>query len=367
MAKRDYYEILMVERSSNDGEIKKAYRKLALKYHPDKNPGDKDAEDRFKEASEAYEVLSNPQKRQLYDQYGHSGVEGSGFSGFSNADDIFSSFGDIFEDFFGFGGGGGRSSRRNRPRKGADLSYELEIEFKEACFGTEKKINLSKSVACSECDGSGAEKGSSPQVCAQCQGAGQVKHSQGFFTISSTCPSCRGQGQTITSYCKSCKGLGAQQESKKINVKVPAGIDNGLRLLIRGEGEAGTLGGPPGDLYVQIFVKEDEYFQRKDADLYCLEEIDMVTASLGGKVIVPTLEGEEEVSIKKGTQSGEVITLKSKGLPHLRTSRKGHQYITLKVQTPVDLSKEEKELLEKFASLRDKKKIKKKKKSLFGS
>ena len=269
--KRDYYEILEVTRTASDGEIKKSYRQLALKYHPDKNPGDHAAEDLFKEASEAYEVLSDNQKRQIYDQFGHQGLQGQGFSGFSGVEDVFETFGDIFEDFFGFSSrrGGGRGQAR--ATRGSDLRYDLEIDFKEAVFGTEKNIRVSKATSCEDCGGSGAKKGTGPTVCSQCQGRGQVRHSQGFFTISTSCPACRGQGSVIGDPCSSCRGQGHVKKTKEIQLKIPAGVDTGIKLMVHGEGEAGERGGSPGDLYVFISVKSHEFFKREGDDLHCLQ------------------------------------------------------------------------------------------------
>ncbi|MBI4412402.1 MAG: molecular chaperone DnaJ [Deltaproteobacteria bacterium] len=347
MIKKDYYEVLGVRRDSDDAEIKKAYRQMAVKYHPDKNPGDKPAEEKFKEAAEAYEVLSHPEKRQVYNQFGHRGLEGVGFTGFTGMEDIFESFGDIFEDFFGFSGG-----RRGRGggRQGADLRYDLEIDFMEACFGTEKQINVARRTICDSCSGTGARKGTEPQTCPKCRGAGQIAHSQGFFTISTTCPYCQGTGQHIPHPCTECHGLGQVRQSKKLSVKIPPGVDSGLRLLLGGEGEAGERGGPPGDLYVFLRVKSHELFVREGENIRCEIPIGMVPAALGGKIRVPTIDGEEEVEIPKGTQSGDTVTLREKGAAHLRTKHRGNQIITFIVQIPKNLTGRQEELLRQFAA-----------------
>lgn len=367
MTKRDYYEILSVERTATEVEIKKAYRNLAVKYHPDKNPGNKEAEEKFKEASEAYEVLSDAQKRQIYDQFGHQGLSGSGFSGFSGVEDIFSSFGDIFEDFFGFSG---RGRARSRGQRGNDLSFEVEIDFLEACKGCEKNIQITKNVTCNTCHGSGAKPGTSSKTCSYCRGRGQVGHTQGFFTISSTCPQCQGSGEVIEAHCQDCRGRGVTQQSKKINVKIPAGVDNGLRLVLRGEGEAGMRGGDAGDLYVLITVHPHEHFKRDGADVHFNLNIGMAEAALGCKVKVPVLEGEEEIEVPEGTQSGQKIVLKEKGAHELKARGHGDFIITVTVLTPKSLTKEERELLEKLAQLRSGKdgketSVKKKKKGFF--
>ncbi|MBX7148257.1 molecular chaperone DnaJ [bacterium] len=346
--KRDYYEILGITRTVQEIEIKKAYRQKAMEFHPDKNPGNKEAEEKFKEASEAYEVLSDPQKRQIYDQYGHNGLSGTGFHGFSGVDDIFSSFGDIFEDFFG-ARGGRQGGNRTRARRGADVRYDMEIEFLEACFGTEKNINLSKSITCIECEGNGSEKGTSPELCRQCGGAGQVRHSQGFFTISSTCPACRGEGTRITHPCKECRGAGAIKQSKKLNIKIPAGIDNGIRLMVHGEGEAGEKGGPPGDLYVFVQVKEHDTFEREENNIYSSLSIDMALAALGTTLTVPTIHGEEEVTIPPGTQPGTQITLTHKGVADLRSKKMGDHVLKIDVSIPKKLTAEQKNILQEFA------------------
>jgi len=347
-SKRDYYEILGVNRNATDNELKSAYRKLALKYHPDRNPGDKAAEEKFKEAAEAYEVLHDPQKRALYDQYGHAGLEGSGFSGFGGFEDIFSSFGDIFEDFFGFGN---RRRSRSRAQRGADLRYDLTLSFMEAAFGTETKINVEKMETCPECNGSRCEAGTSPETCRQCGGVGQVSRTQGFFTVRTTCPVCRGLGQMITRPCSNCRGSGQVRVSKMVSVKIPAGVDNGSRLRLTGEGEAGVQGGPPGDLYVFIYVEPHEFFQRHDSDIICKIPISFVQAALGDTITVPTLNGNKKLQIPKGTQPGEIFHLRGEGIPSLRSGKRGDEIIQVDVRTPTHLTKKQEALLREFAEL----------------
>lgn len=365
--KKDYYEILEVARNAEVVEIKKAYRRLALQFHPDKNPGNRDAEEKFKEASEAYEVLSSPDKRQIYDQFGHQGLQGTGFHGFSGVEDIFESFGDVFEDFFNMGS---RRSRRTRAQKGADLRYDLEIDFMDACFGSSKQIHVVKAVSCATCKGSGAKKGTGPSTCSHCQGTGQVRHSQGFFTISTTCPACGGAGATINDPCTECRGHGLVRETKKLEVKIPAGVDTGIRLMIHGEGEVGERGGPAGDLYVLIHVRAHDFFVREGDDIGGLIPVSMTQASLGAKISVPTLKGEEEVEIPKGLQSGEHVVLKGKGVPNLRSGRPGDQVMTVIVKTPTHLTAAQEELLREFSHLEGGEEIskdkKKKKRGLFG-
>jgi molecular chaperone DnaJ len=350
--KRDYYEILGVSRDAAESELKANYRKLALKYHPDRNPGDKEAEENFKEAAEAYEVLRDPQKRALYDQYGHAGLEGSGFSGFGGFEDIFSSFSDIFEDFFGF------STRRrptSRVQKGTDLRYDLTLSFMEAAFGTETDINVEKRELCPECNGSRCEAGTSPETCRQCGGLGQITRNQGFFTVRTTCPICRGEGQAITHPCSKCRGTGQVVVEKKVSVKIPGGVDNGSRLRLTGEGEPGSYGGPNGDLYVFIYVEEHDFFKRNDIDIICRVPISFVQATLGDKISVPTLNGNKKLRIPKGTQPGDVFYFNSEGIPSLRTGKRGDQIIQVDIKTPTNLSKRQEALLKEFAELETKK------------
>lgn len=346
--KRDYYEILGVERNASEDELKASYRKLALKFHPDRNPGDKEAEENFKEAAEAYEVLRDAKKRAIYDQYGHQGLEGSGFSGFGGFEDIFSSFSDIFEDFFGFST---RRRSRSRVQRGADLRYDMRLSFMEAAFGIEKSIDIEKMETCPNCSGVGCEPGTQPETCKQCGGMGQVSRSQGFFTVRTTCPSCRGNGQTIPNPCRTCHGSGQVMDTKEVSVKIPAGVDNGSRLRLNGEGEAGMYGGPPGDLYVFITVEAHEFFERNENDVICRIPISFVQAALGDKIEVPTLNGEKTMEIPKGTQPGDIFYFHGEGIPSLRNGRRGDQIIQVNIKTPTHLSKKQEALLKEFAAL----------------
>jgi molecular chaperone DnaJ len=346
--KRDYYEILGVTKDASDSDLKAAYRKRALKFHPDRNPDDSAAEEQFKEAAEAYEVLRDPQKRQIYDQYGHQGLEGQGFSGFGGFDDIFSSFGDIFEDFFGFSS---RRGSRSRAQRGADLRYDLSMSFMDAVTGVETTIDLEKNETCNTCNGSGAEPGSQPETCPQCGGAGQVGRSQGFFTIRTTCPQCRGGGQIITNLCDACGGHGQVRVNKTVSVKIPAGVDSGSRLRLSGEGQSGARGGPPGDLYVFIQVQPHEFFVRDGDHVMCQVPISFIQAALGDTIEVPTLTGEKNLQIPKGTQPGEVFRFHGKGIPSLRSGRPGDQLIQVSIKTPTNLSKKQISLLKEFARL----------------
>ncbi len=346
--KRDYYEILGVARTATAEELKSSYRKLALKFHPDRNPGDKQAEENFKEAAEAYEVLRDREKRALYDQFGHAGLEGTGFSGFGGFEDIFSSFGDIFEDFFGFGG---RNRSGTRARRGADLRFDLTLSFMDAAFGTETEIEVAKMEPCRECGGNGCEQGTQPESCRQCGGSGQVSRSQGFFTVRTTCHVCRGSGQMIARPCPSCRGGGQVRVSKRVSVKIPAGVDNGSRLRLSGEGEPGTFGGPPGDLYVFIHVQNHEFFERRENDIVCQVTISFVQAALGDHITVPTLDGHKTLEIPKGTQPGELFYFHGEGIPSLRTRKRGEQIIQVMIKTPTGLSKKQEELLREFAKL----------------
>lgn len=355
MSKRDYYEVLGVSRGSSEDEIKSAYRKLAFTFHPDRNPDDPEAEASFKEAAEAYEVLRDPAKRQRYDQFGHEGLNDNGFSGFNSNDDIFGAFSDIFSDFFGFS----TSRGGTRPRAGADLRYNLDISFREAAKGTEVEITIPMEVPCSECEGSGAKKGTSPQVCGQCGGTGTVQQSQGFFRIAVTCPQCRGQGQVITEPCPECMGRGLVPDERDLKVRIPAGVDNNSRLRLRGEGEAGTHGGPPGDLYVVIRVEPDKVFERQGQNLILSREISFVEAALGHRMEVPTLDDPVNLDIPKGTQSGEVFRLRGLGLPHLGSTHKGDLLVEIRVKTPTHVNKRQEELLREFAELEEGKPLKK--------
>lgn len=349
MYKRDYYEVLGLSRDAGNEEIKRAYRKLALKYHPDRNPGDKEAEERFKEASEAYEVLRDPERRQIYDRFGHEGLEGRGFTGFSGFEDIFASFGDIFEDFFSFGT---RRGRRTRARQGNSLRYDLELTLEEAFSGKEEEIVFHKLESCLACNGSGISPGSEPQVCATCQGRGQVVRSQGFFQISTTCPACHGQGQIITDPCRDCNGGGKVRVEKKINVKIPPGVDTGSQLRLSGEGAAGEYGGPPGDLFVVIRVKGHEFFTREGDDLICEVPISFVQAALGDTLTIPVLgdEAGHNLKIPYGVQPGEILKVPEKGMPSLKgRHRKGDLFVRIIVKIPEKLNQRQTELLEAFA------------------
>jgi len=350
MQKRDYYEILGVSRSSEEDDIKKAYRKLAMKYHPDRNPGDGEAEERFKEAAEAYEVLRNPEKRQIYDQFGHDGLAGTGFRGFSGFDDIFSSFGDIFEDFFGFGT---RSRGRSRARQGQNLRYDLEMSLEEALTGREEEIHFRRMEVCSECSGTGLPPGTQPQVCRTCKGRGQILRTQGFFQISTTCPTCQGQGRIITDPCQECRGAGKTKIDRKITVRIPAGVDTGSQLRLQGEGEPGDNGGPRGDLFVILHVKDHPFFVREGEHLYCEIPISFVQAALGDKVLIPVLGSDQgrELEIPAGTQPGEVLTLHGFGMPLLQTNRKGDLYVKVNVKVPKKLNQRQRELLREFGKI----------------
>ncbi len=363
MTKVDYYEILSVAKDADDRTIKSAYRKLAMQYHPDRNPGDKDAEGKFKECAEAYEVLSTPEKRQIYDRYGHEGLRGQG-SGFGNAEDVFSHFGDIFGDLFGFGGGGGRG--RSRGRRGQDLKYVLELDFREAAFGVKKKIDVTKHEACETCRGSGAKAGSTPETCRACGGRGQVVHGSGMFLISQTCPECRGEGKTIKEHCPDCRGSGHKKVHKEVEVDVPAGFADNMSLRYTGHGEPGDGGGPAGDLYVVGRVLEHESFVREGDDVYSELALNIAQAALGDKIKVTTLDGEQELQIPPGTQPGDKHTLRAQGVPNVRNGRRGDHIVVCDVQVPTHLNAEQKELLEKLAvSLTGKKPSGKKKHILF--
>lgn len=346
MAKRDYYEVLGVERGASEADLKKAYRRLAMKFHPDRNPGDKAAEESFKEANEAYEVLSDASKRAAYDQYGHAGADprmgggGPGFGG-ANFSDI---FGDVFSDFFGGGRGGGRGGAQ----RGSDLRYTLELDLEEAVRGTTVSIRVPTLVNCKVCDGSGAKKGSSPISCPTCAGIGQVRMQQGFFSVQQTCPRCHGQGKIISDPCDSCHGEGRVEEFKTLSVKVPPGVDTGDRIRLSGEGEAGTQGGPTGDLYVVINVREHSIFQRDGKNLYCEVPISFTDAALGGELEVPTLDGRVKLKIPEGTQTGKQFRLRGKGVAPVRGGSPGDLLCRVAVETPVNLDRRQRELLEEF-------------------
>ena len=354
---RDYYEVLGVARDADDEAIKKAYRQMAFKFHPDRNPDDPDAESKFKEAAEAYEVLRNAESRARYDRFGHEGLGGNGFGGFNSTDDVFSAFSDIFGEFFGFGGRS--TSRGPRPQAGNDLRYDLTVSFRDAAKGTEVTLKIPKNVTCSECNGTGAEPGSTAETCQQCGGKGQVIQSQGFFRIAVTCPICRGEGKVITKPCRECRGRGFTRQIRELKVRVPAGVDDSSRLRLRGEGELGLHGGPPGDLYVILHVEPDKIFERDGQNLVLRTEISFVQAALGHKIEVPTLDGQETMDIPKGTQSGEVFSLRGLGLPVPGTSRSGDLLVEVTVVTPKNLTKKQEELLQEFEKLDGQKPMKK--------
>ncbi|MCK0511087.1 molecular chaperone DnaJ [Aromatoleum buckelii] len=348
MAKRDYYEVLGVNRDASDDEIKKAYRKLAMKHHPDRNPDNKDSEDHFKEAKNAYEILSDAQKRAAYDRYGHAGVDssagagpgGQGFEGFADA------FSDIFGDIFGGAGGGGRG--RSNVYRGADLRYNLEISLEEAARGADKTIRIPTVEECETCHGSGAKPGTQPKPCPTCGGAGQVRIQQGFFSIQQTCPKCHGTGRIIPDPCRDCGGAGRVKRQKTLEVKIPAGIDEGMRLRHAGHGEPGVNGGPPGDLYVEIHIRAHPVFQRDHDDLHCEMPISITTAALGGEIEIPTLEGMARLKIPAETQSGKVFRLRGKGIRNVRSQGHGDLMCHVVVETPVNLTERQKELLREF-------------------
>ena len=345
MSKRDFYEVLGVERAASEAEIKKAYRRLAMKYHPDRNPDDKDAEEKFKEATEAYEVLSDSEKKAAYDQYGHAGVDpqmggGAGFGG-AGFSDI---FGDVFSDFFGAGGGG----RRGGPQRGSDLRYTMELSLEDAVRGKTVEIRVPTLAECKTCEGSGAKKGTKPTTCTTCNGMGQVRMQQGFFAVQQTCPRCHGSGQMITDPCGSCNGQGRVEESKTLSVKVPAGVDTGDRIRLTGEGEAGMHGGPAGDLYVVVNVKPHDIFERDGRNLHCEVPISIVDATLGGELEVPTLDGRVKLKIPEGTQTGKLFRLRGKGVTPVRGGGVGDLMCRVVVETPVKLNKRQRELLEEL-------------------
>ena len=358
MAKRDYYEVLGVERSAGKDDIKKAYRKVAVANHPDKNPGDKAAEERFKEATEAYEILADDKKRQAYDQFGFAGVEGMA-SG--NPQDFSSVFGKDFEDIFGdfggifeswFGGGRRRGSRRESVQRGSDLRYDLEVDFEKAVFGTKAEVSYAKEVACDRCKGSGSEPGSGSKTCPTCNGAGQVRRSSGFFSIASTCPTCNGEGTIVEKPCTKCGGSGVLKKRQKINVSIPPGVEDGRRIRIPEQGDAGPRGGPSGDLYVVIRVRSHEYFERDGYDVYCVIPITYSQAALGAELRVPTLEDKRvKVKIPAGTQNNKILRLRNEGIPHASSGRRGDMYIRILVTVPQKLTSKAKSLLTELAEI----------------
>jgi molecular chaperone DnaJ len=359
MAKRDYYEVLGVGRSADEKDLKAAYRKLAKQLHPDANQGDAQTEAKFKELNEAYDVLKDPQKRAAYDRFGHEAFEngmGGGRGGAGFGPDFNSSMSDIFEDLFGdfMGGGGGGRGRRgggrgNGATRGADLRYNMEINLTEAFTGKTAQVRVPSSVTCETCNGSGAKPGTSPKTCSTCGGHGAVRSQSGFFTVERTCPSCQGRGQVISDPCSPCSGQGRVTKERTLSVNIPAGVEDGTRIRLASEGEAGMRGGPSGDLYIFLSVKPHEFFQRDGADLFCKVPVSMTAAAMGGEIEVPTIDGKKaRVSVPEGTQTGKQFRLKSKGMPVLRSSQMGDMYIQVAVETPVNLSRRQKELLREF-------------------
>ncbi len=361
MAKKDYYEILGVPRNANDNEIKKAYRKLAIKFHPDKNQGNPDAEAKFKEASEAYEILSNPQKRAQYDQFGHVGGAGDagwggGFSGGAGIDleealrtfmGEFGSGGSIFDEIFG--GSGRRKSKSSKP--GSDLRYDLELTLEDTCKTTKKEIELNRLLTCSDCSGNGTKDSDSRTTCGTCGGSGNIRQTQGFFSMSRTCPRCNGEGSIIKNPCTSCKGRGRKESTKKITITIPAGVSDGIQLKVGGEGEAGIRGGRPGDLYVFIHVKKHQFFERQDDDIICEVPISFPVAALGGEVYVPTISGKVKLKIPEGTQNGRIFRLKERGIPNIHGYGTGDQLVKIIVETPTNLNAKARDLLSEFAKV----------------
>ena len=350
MSKRDYYEILGVAKTATDQEIKSAYRKLALKHHPDRNPGDKHAEDLFKEAAEAYAVLADTDKRHMYDRFGHAGLGGAATGGFDP--NVFTGFEDILGglgDVFGFGDVFG-SRRRSGPQRGADLRYDLEISFDEAAKGAETSIQIPRQETCSTCKGVGAAAGTQPTTCPQCRGQGQLRYQQGFFTVARTCGQCRGTGTYITKPCQTCRGSGRLQKERKLTVRIPAGVATGQRLRLASEGESGPNGGPPGDLYVVLHVQEHPFFQRDGNDLYCEIPLSFPRLALGDEISVPTLDGQTSITIPEGTQTGSTFRLRGKGMPDVSGRARGDLLVTVKAVTPKKLTKEQRKLLEELAA-----------------
>jgi molecular chaperone DnaJ len=350
MAKRCYYEVLGVERVATDTDLKSAYRKLAMKLHPDKNPGDTDCEIRFKEVAEAYEVLKDGDKRAAYDRFGHAAFEQGGGHGFGA--DFASTFADIFDDFFGMGGGARRGGRGSGRERGADLRYNMELSLEEAHGGKHAQIRIPTSVTCEPCSGGGAQPGTKPKTCSTCGGQGKIRHAQGFFTLERTCPSCQGRGQVIENPCTACGGLGRVTRERALSVNIPPGVEDGTRIRLAGEGEAGVRGGPPGDLYIFLSISAHVFFQRDGADLHCRAPISMATAALGGEFEVPTIDGgKTRVKIPEGTQSGRRFRLQAKGMPVLRSKQVGDMYVQVVVETPQNLTKRQRELLAEFQKL----------------
>ncbi len=353
--KRDYYNVLGVSRDVTAEDLKKAYRRLALQFHPDKNPDSHEAEEKFKELSEAYQVLSDPDKRRAYDQFGQVGAEAGFGGGFRPGDFGAGSFNDLFNDLFGdlFGQAGAGGARRARGRRGDDLRYNLDLTFEQAAFGAEVTIQVPRQVECAACAGSGAKAGTKPVTCPTCRGVGQVRYTQGFFSINKTCPQCRGEGRIIEQPCPECRGVGLTRDTATLVVKIPAGVETGSRLKLTGEGERGLRGGPAGDLYVVISVKPHAIFERQGDDVVCEVPISFVQAALGAEIEVPTLDGKVGLKISAGTQSGKVFRLKGKGIPHLSAYGRGDQHVVVKVETPTGLNAKQRKLLEEFAKASD--------------
>jgi molecular chaperone DnaJ len=346
----NYYETLGVASTASAEEIKKGYRKMAMKYHPDRNPGNAEAEEKFKAAAEAYEVLSDTEKRQIYDRYGEDGLKNRGYHA-HNAEDVFSNFSDIFEDLFGFGGGGGRRQKQSGTIPGADLRYDLTIAFMEAVHGTNKEIEITKPETCWTCEGTGLRPGYQSKSCTLCHGRGQVMRSQGFFRLSTTCPQCQGAGEIITDPCQDCSGNGLVNKKKKVSLKIPAGVDNGARMRLQGEGQGGRKGGHAGDLYVIIHVDPHELFERDGENIYLALPISMVQAALGDKIDIPTIHGQKTITIPKGTQANDTLLLKTEGVPSLRGHGRGDMTVVFKVTTPTNLTERQEELLRQFAGM----------------
>jgi molecular chaperone DnaJ len=349
VSKRDYYEVLAVGREAGEADIKSAYRKLALKFHPDRNPDDPSAEEKFKEASEAYSVLSDPQKRAAYDRFGHAGLQGAGQAGFNP--DSFADFGDILGDFFGFGdlfGGGGGGRRRSRPQRGEDVRYDLEIGFEEAVFGMSADVQVPRTESCEHCTGSGAEPGTRPSTCPTCNGRGEVVYQQSFLSIRRTCNTCGGSGQIIRNPCGHCHGRGNRLVQRKLKINVPAGVDDGTRLRLSHEGQPGANGGPPGDLYVFLKVRPHAFFERRENDLHCTVPLNIAQAALGCDIEVPTLEGQHKLKIPEGTQSGAHFRLRNRGVAILNSSGRGDLFVHVDVKVPKRLTREQRKLLEQL-------------------
>lgn len=356
--KRDYYDVLGVARDATPKELKKAYRALALKFHPDRNPDDKEAEANFKEAAEAYEVLGDEKKRELYNRFGHDGLRNSGYGGFQGGvDDIFSAFGDMFGDLFGFGGGGGGGggrrggARRRAPRRGNDMRFDLSLDFEKAAFGTSEEILVQRAEICEPCSGKGGKPGTEPTTCGTCGGRGEVIQQQAFLQIRTGCPTCRGAGSSYEEHCDACSGRGRIAVERKLAVNVPRGVDDGMQLRLSGEGEPGAMGAPPGDLYVFLHVRPHEIFERHGDDVVCRLDLSFPQAALGAEIEVPTLDGEDSVKVKPGSQAGDLIRLKGKGIPNVRTGNRGDQVMQCHVATPKHLTDRQREILEEFAAI----------------